>query len=196
MGKGLRPIRVMRGEEPAHADGVQHHQIDVHARGRAGQVQRARLDHGGNGMLGSLAHSPGPCSGSLSGAMVICVSSWSRLRAMEAGRSLPVSSFVLAVDRGGQFLVRVLALVPHGQFALLSADHVVEQGLDLCPEFPFHVVRPERRAFQAASHVRALACSHGLVMLDVVRGIRLVGVGARHLGEVFFDVAHAMVLSP
>ena len=44
---------------------------------------------------GSLAHNPGPCSGSLSGAMVICVSSWSRLRAMEAGRSLPVSSLYL-----------------------------------------------------------------------------------------------------
>ena len=44
---------------------------------------------------GSLAHRPGPCSGSLSGAMVICVSSWSRLRAMEDGRSLPVSSLYL-----------------------------------------------------------------------------------------------------
>ena len=117
--------------------------------------------------------------------------------ARHGGRQVLAGQFlVLAVDRGGQFLIRVLALVPHGQFALLSADHVVEQGLDLRAEVPFHVVGPERRAFQPVRHVRAPVCFHGLVMIGVVRGVRLVGGGARHLGEVFLDVAHAMVLSP
>lgn len=112
------------------------------ARGRAGQVQRARLDHGGNGMLGEF----GPQSRTV---FRLVERGHGDLReqlvevARHGGRQILAGQLlVLAVDRGGQFLVRVLALVPHGQFALLSADHVVEQGLDLCPEFPFHVVRP------------------------------------------------------
>ena len=212
--QGARPIRVMRGEEPAHADGVQHHQIDVHARGGAGQVQRAGLYHGGEGVLREF----GPQAGTM---LRLVERGHGDLReklvqvARHGGRQVLAGQLlVFAVHGGGQLFVRVLALLPDGQFATLPVHHVVEHGPDFLLEVAFHVVGPERRPFQTVRHatrggrpILRLVPSRGVVhdrirfpgLVGLVRrgGFRRRGRGGDHLVEelVHSVVAHAVAPS-
>ena len=156
-GKGLRPIRVMRGEETSHADGVQHHQVDVHAGRRAGQIARPRLDHLVHTVLGEFGPQSRPVQRVDGGHEGDLLDDVVDVRGGRARQVMAEQFPVLVFDGVEQFPVRVFALVDGRRRAVPGnvLHETFEIGRDPAAELPFHGVGPIRGPFQSVRHVRS-----------------------------------------